>query len=103
MNKLVRYVPDADLRKGYTGLSETAPLAKLKRGEFVVFVNRRRDKLKMCTEKDMVLYLRMPSGERIDPKTIQFLPECFEGSVIYYNKAVEKSLKKYYPSWFEKA
>lgn len=101
MNRLVRYVPDADLRMGYDGLNEKGILNNLGKGEFVAFVNRGRDKVKLCTGGDMVAYLRLPTGQRIDPKVIQYLPEFFDGSAIKYDKAVEKVLRKSFPKWFE--
>jgi len=100
VNKLVRYVADADLRRGYDGLNKQVPLAELKQGEFVAFVNRKLDKVKLCTGKDMIAYLRLPQGQRIDPRVIQYLPEFFNGSNIEYGKAVEKSLRKSFPKWF---
>lgn len=102
MNRLVRYVPDADLRRGYTGLSLQVPLSKLDKGEFVAFVNVRRDKIKLCTCNDLVAYLRLPPGEKIDPSVIQHLPEYFDGKSINYDGAVEKALRKSFPKWFEK-
>jgi hypothetical protein len=107
MNKLVHYFPNADLRAGYDGLSKAAAkdgvkLSELSSGAFVCFVNRKRDKLKLCTHSDMVAYLRLKTGERIDPKVIQHLPEFFNGGVIEYNRAMQKVLKQQFPKWFEK-
>lgn len=101
MNKLTKYIPDADLRMGYDGLNRVTPLTNLGKGEFVAFVNRARDKVKLCTCNDMVAYLRLPSGQRIDPRVIQYLPEFFNGSTIEYGKAVAKVLRKNFPKWFE--
>jgi hypothetical protein len=102
MNKLIRYVPSADLRKGYDGLSAEVNLRNLKKGEFVAFVNSKLDKVKLCTCNDLVAYLRLPKGQRINPDVIQHLPEAFDGSSINYGKAVEKSLRKSFPKWFDK-
>lgn len=102
MNKLVRYIADADLRQGYDGLSKKVPLATLGKGEFVAFVNRKRDKVKLCTGGDMVAYLRLRSGQ-LDPRVIQYLPEYFDGTKIQYEKAVERVLRKQFPKWFAKA
>lgn len=100
MNRLVRYVPDADLRMGYTGLNKKIPMSKLKKGEFVAFVNRARNKIKLCAANDLVAYLRLPQGQRIDPAVIQYLPSAFNGTVIEYDKAIEASLRKSFPKWF---
>lgn len=101
MNRLIRYIADADLRQGYDGLSKKVPLAALGKGEFVAFVNRKRDKVKLCTGGDMVAYLRLKSG-RLDPRTIQYLPEYFNGTTIEYDKAIERVMRKQFPKWFDK-
>ncbi len=100
-NTLVRHVAGADLRLGYTGLSKKVPLSKLGKGEFVAFVNNRLDKVKLCTCNDLVCYLRLPPGQKIDPNVITHLPEFFDGKSINYDAAVEKSLRKSFPKWFE--
>ncbi len=101
-NKLIRFVADADLRQGYDGLNKKVPLSNLGKGEFVAFVNRRQDKVKLCTGSDMVAYLRLKSGQRVDPRVIQFLPEFFNGTNIEYDKAVEKMMRKSFPKFFDK-
>lgn len=102
MNKLVRYVPDADLRVGYDGLQKIVKLQNLGKGEFVAFVNRRRDKIKLATGNDTLAYHRLPQGQRVDPKVIAILPEYFDGATLNYDAAVEKSLRKSFPTWFDK-
>lgn len=102
MNKLIKYVPDTDLRMGYDGLNKKVPLQSLSKGEFVAFVNRKKDKLKLCTGGDVTAYLRLKNGQRIDPRVIQYLPEYFNGETIEYGAAVEKVLRKSFPKWFVK-
>lgn len=102
MNRLVKYVPDADLRLGYDGLNKQVPLKNLGRGEFVAFVNRRQNKVKLCAGGDMVAYLRLEPGRKIDPRVIKLLPDFFDGGEIMYGKAVEKLLQTQFPKWFEK-
>lgn len=101
MNKLVRYVPDVDLRLGYDGLNKIVPLLNLGKGEFVAFVNRAQTKIKLCTGNDVIAYMRLSKG-RIDPRTIQYLPEYFCGGYIQYDKAMERVLRKSFPKWFDK-
>lgn len=102
MNKLVRYVGNADLRMGYDGLNEVVDLKNLGKGEFVAFVNTRKDRVKLCTNGDMIAYHRLPQGQRIDPRVIKFLPKYFSGSAIDYDGAVEASLRESFPKWFER-
>lgn len=101
MNRLVKYVPDTDMRMGYDGLNKKTPLLNLGKGEFVAFVNRQQNKIKLATGNDMVAYFRLPKG-RINPEVIQYLPEYFSGGKINYDAAVKRSLMKSFPKWFEK-
>ena len=107
MNKILQYFPDQDLRAGHLGLSVVANKAKidtnsLGQGEFLVFVNRRRDKLKMYTGGNVVAYLKMPQGHRLDPRVIQHLPRHFNGAKINYDGAMRDVLKREFPKWFVK-
>lgn len=102
MNHLVRYVADADLRLGYTGLSKLVSLKNLGPGDFVAFVNSRQDKIKLCAKNDTLAYLRLPPGKKIDPRVIKFLPGTFNGTEINYDAAMEKVLRSKFPKWFEK-
>jgi hypothetical protein len=105
-NRLVRYFPDADLRAGYDGLSAAAKkegvnLMGLPKGHFVGFMNRERNKLKLCAQNDLVAYLRLSKG-KIDPRVISTLPEYFNGGSLDYDGAVRSMLKNQFPQWFEK-
>lgn len=105
MNKLVRYFPDADLRQGYDGLYKAAKkegvnMLELPKGHFVAFVNRHKNKVKLCAQNDVLAYLR--SKSKIDPRVIRHLPEYFDGGTIDYDKAVEKMLRTSFPKWFTK-
>jgi len=101
MNKLTRYVPDTDLRMGYDGLNKKTPLSNLGKGEFVAFVNRDRNKIKLCTSNDVVLYHRMTRGNKIDPRVIMFLPRYLNGAKINYDDAMREVMKKEFPKWFK--
>lgn len=102
MNRLVRYVPDSDLRLGYDGLNKKVSMKNLRHGEFVAFVNSARNRIKLCTKGDLIAYLRMPRGQKIDPRVIKHLPEHFNGSEIEYDKAMEKVMRESFPKWFER-
>jgi len=106
MNRLVRYFPDTDMRLGYDGLANIArkqslDLENLPKGHFVAFVNTQLNKIKLCTQNDVVAYLRLKKG-RIDPRVIARLPEYFNGGAIEYDRAVRATLLETFPKWFEK-
>lgn len=100
MNRLVRYIGDQDLRQGYDGLNKKFPLTNLGAGEFVAFVNRAKDKVKLATGNDVIVYHRMQKGQRIDPRVIQLLPKYLSGNKINYDAAMREVLQKAFPKWF---
>ena len=99
MNRVIRYFPDTDLRAGHDMLLSIAKehklsLKDLEPGEFVIFVNRRKDALKMFAgSTNLIAYLRLPSG-RLDMRTIQMIPQFFNGGEIKYDQALKKVIER---------
>lgn len=103
MGHVVHFFGDVDLRSQHNGLSELAKkekidVRKLRPGEYLVFVNHARDRVKMYTASNVIAYLKVDTG-KIDLRTIQYIPTAFEGSgKIDYDRSlkefVEKSLIK---------
>jgi hypothetical protein len=104
--KLAGVFTDADMRSGYDGLSVLASkrgidLKNLPKGECVAFINTSQNKIKVCTQNDVVAYHRSTRG-KIDLRVVQFLPEYFDGSRINYDAALERVMRKAFPRWFKK-
>ena len=76
-------------------------MSALAAGEYLVFVNRARDKVKMFASGNVVAYLRMDKG-KLDPRVIQYLPRHFNGVKINYDGAMRDVLKKSFPNWFKR-
>lgn len=97
--RIVRFFPDTNLQGGHIGLSKLAKengvdVNKLKLGEYLIFVNRKKDKLKMFASASLIAYLKMPPGGRIDPRTIAILPRYFNGTSIQYDEALKEVLDR---------
>lgn len=106
-NRLVKFFPDSDLRAGHDGLARKASnagisVSNLQKGEMLAFVNTRKNKLKIFASGGVMAYYRARLGEKIDPRIIQHLPDCFNGAEINYDKAMTKVLEKHFPQWFNK-
>lgn len=96
MNKIYRCFFDVDLRNGHHGLSILAIKNKiniklLDNGEFVVFINRRRNALKLFAANNTIAHYKQ--NHIIDLNTIRLLPTVFNGTEIKYDAALEKALK----------
>lgn len=96
MNKIYRCFFDTDLRNGHDGLTSLAVRNKinlnlLDHGEFVVFINRRRNALKLFAANNVIAHYRQ--SHAIDLDTIRLLPTVFNGTDIKYDAALEKTLR----------
>lgn len=97
-NSIIRCYLNSDLRAGHDGLAKVAlkdkiRVQELSPGEFVIFINARKDKVKVYAAQNVVAYLRSPSG-RIDMNTIREIPRVFNGAAINYDAALKKILSE---------
>ena len=97
--RIIRFFPQADLRCQHLGLAKVAAsvginVHKLAPGEFVIFLNNARDKLKMYASGNVLAYLKMPQGTRVDLNVIQHIPRFFSGGKINYDAALKKQIKR---------
>lgn len=95
--RIIRYFPDTDLRSGHDGLAKIAREKKidvrsLGAGEYLVFTNSAKNKVKVFTGGNVIAYLK--SKTKIDMRTIALIPKYFNGGEIRYDQALEKVLRK---------
>lgn len=100
---LIRYFADVDMRNGHSGLrklakSEGLDLRLMISNEYVIFVNKKRNMLKMFASYNVIAHLKLDNGT-IDPRVIAHIPTCFQGNQINYPLAVKKMLTKEYPKF----
>ncbi len=96
--KIVRVFFDVHLGNGHDGLATLAKkndvdVKNLDPGEFCIFINTRRDALKMYAAGFTIAHLRLPNG-RLDLRMISMIPKFFNGSEIEYTKAMQELLTK---------
>jgi hypothetical protein len=101
-NRLIRVFTDTNLKNNHLGLEKIAKskdvdVSKLDMGEFVVFVNRKRNALKMYAPGNIVAHLKLPENTKIDMRTIALLPKHFNGGEINYSGALKEYIKKEFP------
>lgn len=99
MNKIIRYFPDSNLRSGHRGLAMLAAKNGIKvnslgAGEFLIFVNKRQNMLKMFASGNIIAHYKKEDGSRIDPRTIAHIPRHFSGSKINYDAALVQVLRR---------
>lgn len=78
---VLRVFLESDMRNGHAGLREIAKKAgfsvdKLSRGEFFVFLNKRRDKVKIFAADQVLVYKHF--GGEITPKALSEIPKIFK-------------------------
>ena len=92
---LLHFFLDVDMRCNHKGLAEFLKKNKIKFGEkdFIVFMNSRRNMVKMfCNGKKVLLHYR--SETRIlDPGVIRYLPKYCNGQKLDMDGAVSEHLQ----------
>ena len=99
MSRVIQCFLGVNMIQGHDGLSKLAKgkgidVKSLEPGNFVVFINNRKDRIKVYTANNVIAYLRMDSG-KIDLRTISEIPRPFNASgKIDYDKALKDALLK---------
>lgn len=93
---ILRCFVNADLRNGHQGLAAMAKkdrisVDQLEAGQYLVFINTAKNKMKVYTANNIVAYLRLNRG-RIDLATISKIPQSFQGGDIHYDDALKSRL-----------
>lgn len=109
MNKLIGVVNNTNLGCGYDGLTIVAKkqleldVRIMGKGEFIAFVNRRGDKVKLLGAQDFVAYHRRGTGQgKIDLRILKHLPNYMSGRVFNYDDAMVEVIRTKFPQWFKK-
>ncbi len=90
MSRILRAFFNSDLRCGHEGLAKMAKdqevdVMRLEPGQFVIFVNHAKDRLKLFTSNNIIAYLKLVKGQVLDMRTIALIPKAFQakGSIDY--------------------
>jgi hypothetical protein len=84
---------------GHHGLSkllsrEGINVEELQRGDLIMFLNGRGDKLKVLGSKGWVVgYIRHPQGHRLMREAFQYLPQTFGADGFSYDTACRQALE----------
>jgi len=97
--KIIRVVHPVHMGLGHHGLKlmlkklVKIDVTKLGVGEFVMCLNKKKDKLKMIGGGGHVIgYLN--TGRKIMLESVQYIPDCFGANGIDYDEAVRKALNE---------
>lgn len=98
-SRIVQCFLNADLRSGHVGLAKLArkhalDVQQLGAGEYVVFINAAKNKLKLYAANNVIAYYRSPSRGVIDLRVVANLPRVFTGTSIRYDEALKTVLEK---------
>lgn len=96
--RILRVFLGADLRCGHDGLAESARKAKINvtqlgTGEYVLFINNTKTKIKLYTAGGVLAYRRLDKGQVFDLRFIEGIPRAFESKGrLTYDDVVKESL-----------
>lgn len=104
MSKVVRCFLDTNMCYQHDSLNKIArkggmTLSSLEPGEYVVFINKALNKIKLFANNNVFAYCRLDKGRRIDLKVISEIPSVFESTkTLNYDQALEAMLTKRFRS-----
>lgn len=96
---ILRCFVNVNMAQGHDGLASLAKkyeidVKKLSPGEYVVFINSARDRVKVYAASNVIAYQRLPHG-RLDLRAIAEIPRVFKASgKISYDDALKEFLVK---------
>lgn len=96
----INYFPETHLGQAHKGLSTLAKkkkidVDKLRPGEYVIFMNRRRNALKMFTCMNGIFHHKLPyESLRYDLRFIKLIPRFFNGKELNYDGALKEIIMK---------
>ncbi len=99
MNRVVRAVYDADFRCSHPGLTKIAQKLgvnpqELNEGEFLVFLNRPQNAVKIFASNNTIAYFKMPKpSQRVNLKIISMIPRFFNGTSLNYEGALKNQIE----------
>lgn len=91
---------NTDFRNSHDGLAAIAlnngiDVSKLAHGEFVLFLNAHKDRIKLYTSNNVLAYMKMPHRHRVEMRTLRLIPEAFMASGrIQYDETLKEVLMK---------
>lgn len=98
--RVIHVFLNSDMRNGHEGLALTArqnkiDIAQLQPGQYLVFINSKKDRLKVYAAFGVVAYLRLPSGQTLNMESIRLIPRAFNGGInLDYDKALRETLEE---------
>lgn len=96
---ILRCFVNVNLVAGHRGLAELAKkyeinVSKLEPGQYVVFINSARDRVKVYAAGNVVAYQKLERGQRLDLRTISLIPRVFAAKGgMDYNAALKEAVE----------
>lgn len=99
INRIVRVIFDADLRCSHDGLRATAKklsvsVDDLNMGEYVVFINSKKNMLKLYASGNTIAHFKTPDHRKMNLKVIAQIPKYFNGRELKYDDALKAVIEK---------
>lgn len=94
---------ETNMANGHNGLSNILKKSRdsIGKNEFALFINKSWTACKLLTSENVILHLKRPANQPIDPKTIPLLPYCISGTKLDYTKALHEVITQEFESQFE--
>jgi hypothetical protein len=96
--KILQCFLNVNMQNGHDGLADICKtngikVKEIEPGSYVVFINTARDKLKLYAAGQVLAYLRLEKGQKLNMQVIKELPRVFDGRQINYDLALKKVIE----------
>lgn len=92
--KIAELIANVDAEREEIGLINACKKYKIKPGKHVVFINAKRDRIKMFSPGGVLSYARLENG-RVNLEALQSIPKAFDGDLSFaYDKALTKIIRE---------
>ena len=96
--RIVSVIMNVNMGKSHDGLSELAKQfrvdpKKLEPGQYLVFINTAKNRIKVFTANSVIAYLRLERGQQLAMETIRLIPQAFRSTgTLDYDAALKEAL-----------
>lgn len=97
--RILQIISDVSMANSHDGLTAIAKkhgldTKNIEVGTYLVFINSKKDKMKIYAASETIAYVRLARGRHIDLRVIAEIPRVFTGRRVNYDQALELMINK---------
>lgn len=100
--KVMHVFFEVSMSNGHNGLGRILKKSKsdIEKDQYALFINKDWCACKLLTAEGVLLHLKRPRNQPIEPKTLPFLPYCISGTKLNYTQALAAVIQEKFEEEF---